>query len=395
MLRALEDLLDRSVLDFDMYVGVSGGAFVTSLLANGISPGDLYHELLEDSSPLFGALGSPLFRLGAREIARRSARAPALLRATLARLMRGEGESAYDLLMPFFELLPSGLLDNSGIADFLATTFRERAGTDRFSQLARQLYLVAVDLDSGEAVAFGDRGRRDVPISKAVQASTALPGLYRPVRIGGRDYVDGGVSKTAHVNLAIGHGADLVICINPIVPIRNDARRPLLGGPLSHKGITYVLDQVLRILLHGRMQYGLERYRARASRGGHPAHRAAARRHAHVRLQHHARRGAAHGGAIRLSLGDGGVPRHRPAGVRAHAGPPRHQAAQQAGGAPRGPCACAPLGLVPATRRRPAHPRDAARAALAALSRTRRSGGARAGRRSFPGWSRARFRRGG
>ncbi len=261
MLRALEDLLDRSVLDFDMYVGVSGGAFVTSLLANGIPPGDLYHELLEDSSPLFGALGSPLFRLGTREIARRSARAPALLRATLARLMRGEGESAYDLLMPFFELLPSGLLDNSGIADFLATTFRERAGTDRFSQLARQLFLVAVDLDSGEAVAFGDRGRRDVPISKAVQASTALPGLYRPVRIGGREYVDGGVRKTAHVNLAIGHGADLVICINPIVPIRNDARRPLLGGPLSHKGITYVLDQVLRISLHGRMQYGLERYR--------------------------------------------------------------------------------------------------------------------------------------
>ena len=62
-----------------------------------------------------------------------------------------------------------------------------------------------------------------MPVSRAVQASTALPGLYRPVRIGGRDYVDGGVKKTAHINLAIRHGADLVVCINPIVPIHNDA----------------------------------------------------------------------------------------------------------------------------------------------------------------------------
>ena len=42
------------------------------------------------------------------------------------------------------------------------------------------------------------------------------------MRIGGRDYVDGGVKKTAHINLAIQNGADLVICINPIVPYLND-----------------------------------------------------------------------------------------------------------------------------------------------------------------------------
>jgi predicted acylesterase/phospholipase RssA len=94
----------------------------------------------------------------------------------------------------------------------------------------------------------------------AVQASTALPGLYRPVRIDGRDFVDGGVKKTAHINLAIQNGADLVICINPIVPIRNDTRRGPLQGHLANRGVSYVLDQVLRIMLHGRMEYGLERY---------------------------------------------------------------------------------------------------------------------------------------
>jgi hypothetical protein len=74
--------------------------------------------------------------------------------------------------------------------------------------------------------------------------------------------VDGGVKKTAHINLAIRHGADLVICINPIVPLRNRTGRGPLGGHLSNKGVTYVLDQALRIMLHGRMEYGLERYEA-------------------------------------------------------------------------------------------------------------------------------------
>jgi predicted patatin/cPLA2 family phospholipase len=82
------------------------------------------------------------------------------------------------------------------------------------------------------------------------------------VRIAGRDYVDGGVKKTAHINLAIQHGADLVICLNPVVPILNNTSGGPLNGHLANHGVTYVLDQVLRIMLHGRMQYGLERYQA-------------------------------------------------------------------------------------------------------------------------------------
>jgi hypothetical protein len=72
--------------------------------------------------------------------------------------------------------------------------------------------------------------------------------------------VDGGVKKTAHINLAIQHGADLVICLNPIVPILNHTSLGPLHGHLANRGVTYVLDQVLRIMLHARMQYGLERY---------------------------------------------------------------------------------------------------------------------------------------
>ncbi len=259
-LRALEDLLERSVLDFDVYLGISGGAFVSSLLANGISPGEMYDEV--SAGRPFGLSSAQAFRLGLADLARRSARAPRVLRDALLTTLAGEGRNLSDLALSLFELLPAGLLDNSGIQEFLAQVFRARGRSDRFEDLARELLLVAVDLDTGEAVAFGERGRRDIPISRAVQASTALPGLYRPVRLGGRDYVDGGVKKTAHINLAIRRGADLVICINPIVPILNVGPKAPLNGHLSNKGVSFVLDQVLRIMLHGRMQYGMERYEA-------------------------------------------------------------------------------------------------------------------------------------
>lgn len=259
-LRALEDLLDRSVADFDLYVGVSGGAFVTSLLANDISPREMYDAI---AAPRRGTLSDPtgaLFRVGLGEFWRRSLRAPRVVTDALLARFAGEGRNWSDVAWALFELLPAGLLDNSGIEEYLSALFASRGRGNDFDGLSKPLHVIAVDLDSGEAVDFGPGGDGTVTVSKAVQASTALPGLYRPVRIGGRDYVDGGVKKTAHINLAIQNGADLVICVNPIVPIDN--RSGALSGHLSSKGVTYVLDQVLRIALHGRMQYGLERYKA-------------------------------------------------------------------------------------------------------------------------------------
>jgi predicted acylesterase/phospholipase RssA len=259
-LRALEEVLDRSVTDLDLYVGISGGAFVNSLLASGVSPREMYDEVTSRTRSPFGVTAAPLYRLGPVEFLKRSLKAPAVLTRALLTALSGEGRNLSDFAWGLFELLPPGLLDPSGIQEYLHGLFTARGRADRFDALNHDLYVVAVDLDRGEAVAFGEDGHRDVPVSRAVQASAALPGLYRPVRIGGRDYVDGGVKKTAHINLAIRHGADLVICINPLVPILNDTHGGPLRGHLSNRGVTFVLDQALRIMLHGRMAYGLERY---------------------------------------------------------------------------------------------------------------------------------------
>ena len=260
-LRALDEILDRSLVDLDLYVGISGGAFVASLLASGISPRQMYDEVTSHTRSPFGVTALPLFRLGAIEFLKRSTQAPRVLSRALVSALTDEGRNLSDLAFSIFELLPPGLLDTSGIQESLHELLMAHGRSDRFDDLVRPLYVVAVDLDSGSAVAFGSDGHRDVPVSRAVQASTALPGLYRPVRIHGRDYVDGGVKKTAHINLAIQNGADLVICLNPLVPIQNATDGGgLLHGHLSNRGLTYVLDQVLRIMLHGRMEYGLERY---------------------------------------------------------------------------------------------------------------------------------------
>jgi len=259
-LKALDEMVDLDLTGLDLYVGVSGGAFVSSLLVSGFTPAEIYREITTGGASPFGVPGAALFRLGLAEYARRARRLPAATLKALQNLFSGDASSSRDVLMPFLEVIPPGLLDNSGVEEFLRKLFARFARPNAFDELRRPLRIVAVDLDRGETVAFGDRKHRSVTVSEAVQASTALPGLYRPVRLGHRDYVDGGVTKTAHINLAIKGGADLVICINPLVPILNGASRSALG-PLSSHGVDTVLGQVLRIFIHGRFEYGLDRYR--------------------------------------------------------------------------------------------------------------------------------------
>ena len=85
-----------------------------------------------------------------------------------------------------------------------------------------KLFVVATDLDGGKSTQFGAPGLDHVPISEAVKASAALPGLYPPARIGDRDYVDGAMKKTLHASVALKAGVKLLICINPIVPFDSE-----------------------------------------------------------------------------------------------------------------------------------------------------------------------------
>jgi predicted acylesterase/phospholipase RssA len=128
--------------------------------------------------------------------------------------------------------------------------------------------LVATDLDSGTAAPFGMPGWDEVPISQAVAASAALPGLFPPVPVNGRWYADGALKKTLHASVLLELGLDLIVCLNPLVPF--DATHPaghhVLGSPdpaiprLVEGGLPVVMSQTFRSLIHSRLELGFKGY---------------------------------------------------------------------------------------------------------------------------------------
>jgi predicted acylesterase/phospholipase RssA len=255
--------------EFDFFVGVSSGSIIAAALANGLRADTLARMLVEkDTDEVFDP--EMLLRPAFGEYYRRARSVPPLLWSSLRHYFSDPWHLG--LLESFQRLshaLPAGVFDNAGIDQLLRKLFSSAGRTNDFRQLKHKLFLVATDLDSGESVAFGGAGHDDVPISLAVQASAALPGLFPPVKIKGHYYVDGALIKTLHASVALREGADLVICINPLVPFDSElaskqahrnrhVRRPehLVDG-----GLPVVLSQTFRAIIHSRMRTGMDRYR--------------------------------------------------------------------------------------------------------------------------------------
>lgn len=269
-LRALEEALDGVDLTrLPIYVGVSAGAFVGACLANGISTAQLCRSIVRDE-PGEHPFRPELFLTPAfGEWVRRGASVPGhLVEAVADYLFKPdhEGGIVSALVGRLGRALPVGIFDNRAIRDFLVRSFALGDRTDDFRDLAARLFIVATDLNSGASVRFGDAGFDHVPISQAVQASTALPVLYPPVAIEGREYVDGVLLKTVHASVALDAGADLVLCVNPIVPVdtaRAVERGIMRRGKLADRGMPGVLAQTFRTLIHSRLTTGLAAYEGR------------------------------------------------------------------------------------------------------------------------------------
>jgi predicted acylesterase/phospholipase RssA len=175
------------------------------------------------------------------------------------------GDSLLPSLSRLSGSVPVALFDNDPIGEYLRKVFNHQGRTDDFRSLKCQLTVVAADLDSATATRFGEPGFDHIPISKAVQASSALPGLYPPVLIEGHYYVDGVLLKTLHASVALEKDADLVVCVNPIVPIdvSKASELGLHGRSLVHEGLPMVLSQTLRTIIHSRMRVGMAAYTPR------------------------------------------------------------------------------------------------------------------------------------
>src|SRR5436189_368788 len=309
-LKALDDfLVNRKTTDFDIYVGLSAGAFLAAPLAGGVTPPEMLRSL-DGTSEDFTYL-SPLdfYSPNLTEFAQKPleflvdlltyvpsalydflAQTPELVRSLQAPLAQARRRptlaNLIECVKPVIDAvgaarefpsplayLPSGFFDNASLERYLRSNIERRAMSNDFRVLYRrrgvELYIVAMNLDTAERAVFGHDEDTSLTISEAVQASTALPGFYKPARIKGVDYVDGGVRRTANIDVAIEHGADLVLCYNPFRPLHNRLTRryvpecdryQLEGRPLADQGMLTALNQVLRTLLHSRLQLGIQQY---------------------------------------------------------------------------------------------------------------------------------------
>jgi NTE family protein len=266
-LRAFDLLAtNRTVNEFDVYVGTSSGAFISALLANGVTPEEMMRVLNRDlPSPLRDIDLRTLLRPNYLGYLQRGITFPFRLLGVLRELAQNIREvSAVDVATALVGALPSGLYSGKGIETYIAEALADPDRSDDFRLLERELYLVATDLDTTERVVFGEDEWAELPISTAVAASGALPGIYEPVAIDGREYIDGGILSTTNVDVAIERGAKFVVVINPLVPYVNDFDKdiPTLSGSrvrrVSDMGIAAILNQTFRLLSHDRLHRAVE-----------------------------------------------------------------------------------------------------------------------------------------
>jgi predicted acylesterase/phospholipase RssA len=248
---SLKALYDFGIRDFDMYIGISAGAVVGACAANGASP----EEMIEHK-----AMGMPdFYHPNVREALKKALGFVPAAARSLAEYMTLQNRDLIFTLSRLFST--SAFLSNKRIKERLEDIIRARGGTNSFRELrerGKRLFVMAVDLDSARPRIFGADDDLDVPITDAVSASCALPIAYAPVRVEGRDYIDGAVARTAAIDVAIENGADLIVCINPLVPYTGGE-----AGYMKSLGLVGIMEQAYRTILQERLHSSIDHYHAK------------------------------------------------------------------------------------------------------------------------------------
>ena len=271
-LRALDLLaVNRTVNQFDVYVGTSAGSFVAALAANGVTPEEMMRVVNQQvPTPFRDVDRGTLMRPNALEFAQSAALMPLRLLG-LARSVVGQlgSASVIDLAVGFAEALPSGLYDGHGIQQYLEAVLSDPDRVNDFRLLENELFLTATDLDTCERIVLGGPDWEDVPIAQAVAASTALPMVYKPVEVKGRHLVDGGLRSTTNLDVAVEAGAKFVIVVNPLVPYVNDFQKiiPTMMGTRVRRvrdmGFPHIGYQAFKLMAHQRLHEAVSHWKER------------------------------------------------------------------------------------------------------------------------------------
>ncbi len=270
-LRALDLLaVNSTVTDFDVYVGTSAGSFVATMLANGVTPDEMMQVINRRDPAEFEDLDlGKVLKPNYLGVLRSAAVLPLRTAELLTRLVRMGDFSAIDIGVGLAEALPSGLYSNHGLCDYVEEALADGGRANDFRRLEHELDVTGTDLDTCERIVFGEPGWDDVPISKAVQCSTALPIVYKPVDLKGRQMVDGGIRSTTNVDIAVEKGAEFIVVVNPIVPYVNDFEQtiPTVFGTrvrrVADMGLPAIANQAFRLIAHARLHQAVEAWKDR------------------------------------------------------------------------------------------------------------------------------------
>jgi predicted acylesterase/phospholipase RssA len=261
-LRALDLLsVNRTVNEFDVYVGTSAGSFVASAVANGITPEEMMRVIVQQvPTPFPDARVGSLLKPNYGEFFTKGLLMPWRIAQLVRTLVRDLGQvSAVDLVIGLAGVLPSGLYSAEGVERYVRRVLSEPGRTDDFRLLPNELYLAATDLDTCERIVFGAEDWDDVPISTAVGASSALPMVYKPVTVKERDLIDGGALSTTNLDIAVEAGAKFVVVVNPLVPFVNDFEKRIqtLAGTrprrVADMGFPQIGYQTFKLLAYQRL----------------------------------------------------------------------------------------------------------------------------------------------
>lgn len=240
VLRALDAfLVNRRVEDLDLFCGISAGAVLGAFLANGVGPDEIGRAFSGGSSRVDPIRRRDLFDPNLGEVGQR------LLRLT-GELARG-GVGPRGALSSLMRALPNGAFAGARLRRYLRRHLERPGLTDRFDELRRPLFIGATDQDTSKAVVFGEPGFDHVPIHQAVRASAALVPFYAPEQVDGRWYIDGAFTRTTNMQVAVKHGATMVILIDPLVPVYSE-----VPGYVRERGGLYASMQALKALINGR-----------------------------------------------------------------------------------------------------------------------------------------------
>jgi NTE family protein len=213
-LHALAQETDWDPGSSDFIVGTSAGSMIGALTAAGVPPWFMVaHSAGESFEGVLAADGRPASEAdraaGASYRLHRGLPAigPGSLRMALTALSNPLRHTPLQVLAGW---LPAGFVSTDSLKDTV-----RRAVPGEWVEHPN-FWAVTCDYHSGRRVPLGRLDAPNARIADAVAASCAIPGFYRPVRIGRRRYIDGGVCSASNLDLLAGRGLDLVICLNPL-----------------------------------------------------------------------------------------------------------------------------------------------------------------------------------